>query len=276
MVEIPVARKSKLPVWLIPTGLITLIVLIGLIAMNVNQPDPAPQTQAQVIEEVTTETVVDDDTQTATTQSTTITGGSVSTSSQQASQPVTTTTTQTQNTGSAQMATTPQRTTNTVTQQSSSVAGTGAATSVTSTSQSHANSSSSSAKIAVAKVGTATGNNVTDVHLFDNTPNKISLLNRTVDLDNVTVTRVLSDRVFTVTSGDSEMFALLDGQLDSAGGNENMIQITSGENHDLYGYFSPVPSAELMQEQSTDLPLSADEYAQLKDQQVYLHVTHLD
>ncbi|MGV3525855.1 MAG: hypothetical protein ACO1RX_16650 [Candidatus Sericytochromatia bacterium] len=275
MVEIPVTRTSKLPVWLIPAGLITLIVLIGLIAMNVNQPDPVPQTQAQVIEEVTTETVVGDDT--ATTQSTTLTGGSISTSSaQQVSQPVTTTTTQTQNTGSAQMATTPQRTTNTVTQQRSTVTGTGAATSVTSTSQSSANGSSSSAQIAVSKGSTATGNNITDVNLFDNTPQKISLLNRTVDLDNVTVTRVLSDRVFTVTSGDTEMFALLDGQLDSAGGNENMIQIKTGENHDLYGYFSPVPSAELMREQSTDLPLSADEYAQLKDQQIYLHVTHLD
>lgn len=267
MVEIPVTRTSKLPVWLIPTGLITLIVLIGLIAMNVNQPEPAPQTQAQVIEEVTTETVVDPNTDTASTQGTTITGGSVSTSSsQQASQAVTTT----------QMATTPQRSTNTVTEQRSTVAGTGAATTVTSTSQSNAAGSSSSAKIAVGKVGAATGNNVTDVHLFDNTPQKISLLNRTVDLDNVTVTRVLSDRVFTVTSGDTEMFALLDDQLDSAGGNENMIQIQSGENHDLYGYFSPVPSAELMKEQGTDLPLSADEYAQLKDQQIYLHVTHLD
>lgn len=122
---------------------------------------------------------------------------------------------------------------------------------------------------------TTTTTEIIDVDVFAQTPEKLSLVGQAVRLDNAPVARVLSDRVFTVISGNTEFFAMLDKQLDSAGGNEARIVIKPNERRSFMGYFKRVPSAALREEQSSDLPLDSQEYQALEDQQVYLHITYL-
>lgn len=130
-------------------------------------------------------------------------------------------------------------------------------------------------RITTEGVGTATGARVTDVDIFGSTADKASLVGRQVELSNVRVTRVLSDRLFTVTSGSGEMFAMLAGRLDNAGGNEQRIGVRQGEMLNLSGEFRRVPAAaDLAREQRTGLTPAETEA--LRDQQVHLHVTRID
>ena len=116
---------------------------------------------------------------------------------------------------------------------------------------------------------------ITNPNTFASTPQKTNLVGKEVLLNNAPVGRVLSDRMFTVVSGNTEFFALLDGQLDSAGGNEQAIQIEPGQRRSFIGEFVQVPSAELVKEQNSNLPMNDREYRQLQNEQVYLHITQL-
>lgn len=116
---------------------------------------------------------------------------------------------------------------------------------------------------------------IVDVTVFSTTAQKLDLVGREVVLKDVAMGRVLSDRVFTVVSGDTEFFALLDPQLDNAGGNEERVAIKPGETRSLVGEFTTVPSADMKEEQRTDLPLDSAEYKALQNEQVYLHVSNL-
>ena len=122
----------------------------------------------------------------------------------------------------------------------------------------------------VENAGTATGPKVTDVGFFSGVDNKSTLVGRAAEFTNVKVNRVLSDRVFTVTSGSGEMFALLDENLDTGGGKEKQIKMRTGQTVNLSGDFRRVPDAETRDEQQRNL--NQREYAQMKGQDVYLHV----
>ena len=128
------------------------------------------------------------------------------------------------------------------------------------------------ARITTEGAATATGQRVTDVNIFGSTADKMSLAGRRVDLTNVRVARVLSDRVFTVTSGSGEMFVMLDENLDTGGGREQQIKARPGQSVNLGGTFRNVPSAETSEERQ-GRALDAREYAQMKGQQIYLHAT---
>lgn len=142
---------------------------------------------------------------------------------------------------------------------------------MTSTSGSNANGST----INVDNKGTATGERVTDVNIFGNTRDKNSLAGRGVQLTKVKVNRVLSDRVFTVTSGSGEMFAMLSENLDSGGGKEQQIKIRPGQILNINGDFRRVPDAET-KEETQNRDLNRAEYAQMKGQQIYLHTTGVE
>lgn len=130
------------------------------------------------------------------------------------------------------------------------------------------------ARISTQGVGTATGDRVTDVNIFGSTADKQTLAGRRVDVQNVKVNRVLSDRVFTVTSGSGEMFVLLDDKLDSPGGKEGQIRARAGQLVNLGGTFQAIPARSLeVQDDRNDGSLNAREFRQMAGQQVYLHAT---
>ncbi len=110
---------------------------------------------------------------------------------------------------------------------------------------------------------------ITDTNFFAGVNDKMTLVGREAKINSVRVNRVLSDRVFTVKSGSSEMFVMLDENLDSTGGKESQIKMKPGQNVSLGGSFRSVPTAEAKDDQNRDL--SQKEYAQMKGQRVYLH-----
>ena len=129
--------------------------------------------------------------------------------------------------------------------------------------------------ISVDNKGTATGERVTDVNLFGSTADKNSLAGRGVQLTKVKVNRVLSDRVFTVTSGSGEMFAMLNESLDSGGGKEQQIKMRPGQMVNISGDFRRVPDANT-KEETQNRDLNKAEYGQMKGQQIYLHTTTVE
>lgn len=137
-----------------------------------------------------------------------------------------------------------------------------------------ASGNAGNSNINVSGVGAASGDRVTDVNLFATTADKSTIVGRRVDLTNVKVNRVLSDRVFTVTSGNGEMFVMLDENLDTAGGKEQQIKMRPGQLVNLGGTFRTVPTGEVKEERSRDL--NRREYEQMKDQRVYLHCTNVN
>lgn len=120
----------------------------------------------------------------------------------------------------------------------------------------------------------ASGAAITDVNVYGTTTDKATLDGRGVTLQNVKVERVLSDRVFTVKSGSSEIFALLADSLDSPGGKESQIKARPGQMVNLSGTFRRPPSASLeVADDRKDGSLNQKEFKQMEGQQVYLQVT---
>jgi hypothetical protein len=113
---------------------------------------------------------------------------------------------------------------------------------------------------------------IKDVNEFGSATDKTALAGRGFFVNGVRVNRVLSDNVFTVKSGSSEMFVMLDQNLDSPGGKEGQIKIKQGQNVNIGGEFRSVPSGETSAETKGG-GLNGKEYAQMKGQQVYLHAT---
>lgn len=121
----------------------------------------------------------------------------------------------------------------------------------------------------------AAGGTVTAVNYFGTVKDKSTIVGRNVDLRAARVNRVLSDRVFTVRSEGEEMFVMLDENLDSPGGKEKQIKIRPGQNVKLAGAFRNVPTGEVADERQGG-GLNGKEYAQMKNQQVYLHATGVE
>lgn len=129
--------------------------------------------------------------------------------------------------------------------------------------------------ISVDNKGTATGERVTDVNIFGSTADKLSLVGRGVTLTKVKVNRVLSDHIFTVTSGQGELFAFLDQNLLNAGSKEKQIKMRPGQIVNLGGEFRRAPNAEVKDE-TQNRDLDQKQYEQMKGQQVYLHTTSVE
>jgi hypothetical protein len=258
MAEIPVERKTAFPFWIVPAALIVLLAL-GAIAYTMSRPEEEAvntvnvtevdrvDTQSTVVDPPTrtTEVVIEDPVTTTTT--------------------TTTTQSQTPAQAPAQIKTSPQTNARTTTQ----------ATSQIQTDAQGVTRATSQINTQVKTPPETVKTKIVDVNVFARTPKKLSLVGREVLLKDVPVARVLSDRVFTVISGNTEFFAMLDKQLDSAGGNEARVAIKPNERRSFIGRFTKVPSADLRQEQNSDLPMDSQEYRELKNQQVYLHITNL-
>lgn len=134
----------------------------------------------------------------------------------------------------------------------------------------------STASGANADANSAAGGTVTAVNYFGTVKDKATIVGRNVDLRTARVNRVLSDRVFTVRSEGEEMFVLLDENLDSPGGKEGQIKIRPGQNVKLAGSFRAVaPNGEARGETQGG-GLNQKEFAQMKNQQVYLHATGVE
>lgn len=118
--------------------------------------------------------------------------------------------------------------------------------------------------------GTRSGAVIKDVNEFGSATDKSTLVGRGLFVNGVRVNRVLSDKVFTVKSGSSEMFVMLGDNLDSPGGKEGQIRMKPGQNVNLGGEFRTVPAGEVTAETKGG-GLDSKEYAQMKGQQVYLH-----
>ncbi len=99
-----------------------------------------------------------------------------------------------------------------------------------------------------------------------------ALVGRHVEYANVRVTRVLSDRVFTVTSGAGELFARLDDALDD-GPAEQRVVVREGQLLDVRGDFRRVPDADTVDEQSRPVRLPPGAAEAMRGQRAYLHVT---
>lgn len=113
---------------------------------------------------------------------------------------------------------------------------------------------------------------IVDLGAYAATTDKRSLLGRRVEFSNVHVTRVLSDRVFTVTSGTGELYALLDDALNN-GPIEQRVVVQPGQLLDIQGSFRQPPTAETVDEQNRPVRLSPAAAEALGGQQAYLHVT---
>lgn len=116
---------------------------------------------------------------------------------------------------------------------------------------------------------------VTAVNYFGTVTDKTTIVGRGVDLRSARVSRVLSDRVFTVKSENEEMFVMLDENLDSAGGKEEQVKIRPGQNLKLAGSFRAVPTGEVTDERQGG-GLNGKEYARMTNQKVYLHATGVE
>lgn len=139
----------------------------------------------------------------------------------------------------------------------------------TNTNTAMSSSNANTPSINVDNKGGATGAKVTDLAAL--TGDRASFVGRGAELKGVKVNRVLSDRVFTVTAGSGEMFMMLDESKLNAGGKEEQIKIKPGQVLNLTGDFRNVPSGEVKDE-AQNRDLNQKEYAQMKGQQVYLHV----
>jgi|GEM_PF-864179 len=119
---------------------------------------------------------------------------------------------------------------------------------------------------------TGSGEVLVDVGAYGAASDKTALIGRRVEFSNVRVTRVLSDRVFTVTSGTGELFAMLDDGL-NAGAIEQRVVVQAGQLLDVQGALRRVPDAETVDEQSRPIRLAPGAAEAMRDQQAYLHVT---
>ena len=117
-----------------------------------------------------------------------------------------------------------------------------------------------------------TGTVLVDVGAYGAASDKTALVGRRVEFSNVRVTRVLSDRVFTVTSGSGELYAMLDDAL-NAGPVEQRVVVQAGQLLDVQGSFRRVPDAETVDEQNRPVRLAPGAAEAMRDQQAYLHMT---
>lgn len=251
MAEIPVTRKSPFPFWLVPLAIVAILAVIAL--WLTLQPTADPNDNEPMVRNETT------------TQQQTLDSDLINTGAGYAGDPPSTGQNTAQNTAQNRSVQTEPAEVNVTTEVKTPVA--------TATPRPTATPAKTTAAATIQQNIQVT--RITDPNTFAQTAQKQELVNKEVLLNNAPVGRVLSDRMFTVVSGNTEFFALLDESLDSAGGREQSIQIQPGERRSFIGHFTMVPSIDVAQEQAGNLPMNSEEYQELKNEKVYLHITNL-
>ncbi|MFB2934571.1 hypothetical protein ACE1B6_04775 [Aerosakkonemataceae cyanobacterium BLCC-F154] len=108
---------------------------------------------------------------------------------------------------------------------------------------------------------------ITDVSVITNTSDRQSILNKQVQLTNVTVQTVNGDRTFWIGQPNGQpVFVVLEPPLD-AGSAENKIVIKPGQTLNLTGVLKPLPTDTQAQQQ---WGLSPAETQRLQNQALYL------
>lgn len=108
---------------------------------------------------------------------------------------------------------------------------------------------------------------ITDVTVITNPTDTQSILNRSVQLTNVNVQRVVGDRTFWIGQPNGQaVFVVLAPPLD-AGSAENKVVIKPGQTVNLTGVLKPLPTVEQAQQEWS---LSPTEAQTLKNQALYL------
>lgn len=113
---------------------------------------------------------------------------------------------------------------------------------------------------------------ITDLAIVGTTPDKQSLINKRVEVTNITAQNVNGDRTFWVGAGNNQqLFVVLDPLLD-AGSAENKVVVKPGQALNLNGIIKPMPSS---QQAQTQWGLSATEAQQLRNQTIYLQADRI-
>ena len=119
----------------------------------------------------------------------------------------------------------------------------------------------------IANPAAAPNQPITDVAVITNTSDRQTILNRQVQLTNVTVQSVNGDRTFWIGQPNGQpVFVVLETPLD-AGSAENKIVIKPGQTLNLTGILKPLPTGQQAQQQ---WGLSPQEAKTLQTQALYL------
>lgn len=121
--------------------------------------------------------------------------------------------------------------------------------------------------------GAAAGEPITDVLVIVAAPDRPSLVGKRVQLTDVPVRSVVSDRGFWVGPSDGQrMFVRLDEKLDK-GGMEQKLDVNKGQARTITGVIRELPSAQDIQRQ---WGLESSEAAALKGERIYLHAENFE
>lgn len=116
---------------------------------------------------------------------------------------------------------------------------------------------------------TAAGNKLTDAGVYASTADKLSLVGKETHFSNLRVVRVVGPRTFTVASGPSEMYVMLDEE--SARGVGTQGKISVGKTLSLTGRFERLQAEEINDISNNRFrPLTAPEREFLKNTPVFL------
>ncbi|HXG84058.1 MAG TPA: hypothetical protein VNI84_08525 [Pyrinomonadaceae bacterium] len=116
---------------------------------------------------------------------------------------------------------------------------------------------------------TMTGNKLTDASIYDSTADKLSLVGKETQFSNLRVVRVVGPRTFTVASGTSEIYVMLDEE--SARGVGTQGKIGAGKTLNLTGRFERLQAEEINDISNNRFrPLTAQEREFLKNTPVFL------
>ncbi len=88
-----------------------------------------------------------------------------------------------------------------------------------------------------------TGNMITDTGIYASTPNKLSLVGKNAQFSNARVVRVVGPRTFTVASGNSEIYVMLDDASARGVGTQGKIDV--GNTVNITGKFERLQMAEI-------------------------------
>lgn len=117
----------------------------------------------------------------------------------------------------------------------------------------------------------ATGDRITDIGVFASTTDKLSLVGKNVQFTNARVVRVVGPRTFTIASGNSEIYVMLDDASARGVGTQGKIGVS--DNLNLTGEFERLQMAEISDIANARFrPLTEQERAFLKDTAVFLEV----
>jgi len=133
-------------------------------------------------------------------------------------------------------------------------------------------SNANAANMSDANMNAADANQpLTDMLVIFNTPDSRSLVGRRVQLDNVRVQKLVSERGFWIGDGDRRLFARLDERLNQ-GSAEWDVVIREGQTRTLTGEIREMPSADQIKNWGL---VDAAEMKTLQDIKHYIHVNRL-